>query len=106
MPSPHYSDDEAGDDEGSDVEDVGGNDGNIFVALLRLESCLLPAPYNKKIINFRHMDNWWKWKSIHLPLIFSLWQITNTINLLVQGEACTGLRLRPRSILVKSGKQR
>ena len=38
MPPPHYSDDEAGDDEGSDVEDVGGNDGNIFVALLGLGS--------------------------------------------------------------------
>ena len=38
MPSPHFSDDEAGDDEGSDVEDVGGNDGNIFVALLGLGS--------------------------------------------------------------------
>ena len=32
--SPHTSDDEAGDYEGSDVEDVGGHDGNIVDALL------------------------------------------------------------------------
>ena len=36
--SPHTSDYEAGDDEGSDVEDVGGQDGNIVAALLGLGS--------------------------------------------------------------------
>ena len=36
--SPHASDNEAGDDEGSDMEDVGGYDGNIFAALLGLGS--------------------------------------------------------------------
>ena len=36
--SPHTSDDEVGDDEGSDVEDVGGHDGNIVAALLGLVS--------------------------------------------------------------------
>ena len=33
---PRTSDDEAGDNKGSDVEDVGGHDGNIVEALLGL----------------------------------------------------------------------
>ena len=35
---PHASDDDAGDDEGSEMEDVGGHFGNIVAALLDLGS--------------------------------------------------------------------